>query len=53
MKRRLTQVKTRQSRTRMSEAAGGMINIKDDGNLKEGSSNGYVDWGGTGEIIRK
>ena len=40
MKRRLTQVKTRQSKTRMSEAAGGMINIKDDGNLNEGSING-------------
>ena len=37
----------------MSEAAGGMINIKDDGNLNEGSSNGYVDRGRTGEIIRK
>ena len=35
----------------MSEAAGGMINIKDDGNLNEGNINGYVDWGGTGEEL--
>lgn len=44
MKRRLTQVKTRHSKSRMPEAVAGMINVKDDGNLNEGSSHGYVDW---------
>lgn len=53
MKRRLAQVETRHSKTRSSEAVGGMIHSKDDGNLNEGSSDSYVEWGRIGEMLRK